>query len=108
MEKQRDMLYTSLRQAEAFNAQTDTQLLEKIQKEKVDGFGKVLSIFNFVLAVFQKRSAWDAGSITREINRLAADVVDTFFPGQDKKMRADRFEKLMRAVQNFMGSALAW
>ena len=108
VKNQRDALCTMLRQSDAVNAQTDTQLLDKIRGEKVNGFEKTISLFNFMLIVLQKKSAWNAGSITRELDRLAADAVDTFFPGQDRKMREDRLGKLTRAAQNIMSNAMIW
>ena len=101
-------MHTRLVYAESVNAQSDTQLLDKIRKEKVDGFEKSIGMFNFLLVVIQKRSSWDAGSITNKINEHSADVIDTFFPDQDRKMRNDRFGRLVRIMQNFMSSAMDW
>ena len=101
-------LVSKLRQAEAVNAQSDTELMDKIRKEKMDGFEKTACLFNFALNVIQRRSAQDAESITEEIKLNVAEVVDTFFPNMDKKNRDARFGMLVIPVQNFISNALRW
>lgn len=81
--------------------------MDRVQKEKTEGYGKTVDLFKFANDVVTNQEAWGNPSILLAgIDTHSSAIVEAFFSTLDDKTKKERAGSLRVMVHKFLSSAI--
>ena len=79
-------------------------MINRVNDEKSDGFEKTLIVFQ-TLAKLNKFTA-DPGQTNNRAAKDANEIVDTFFPGLDRRAKMDKVGRFNNAIGSIISKLI--